>query len=336
MNSDQAQERLALALANSTSDFLFVVDEAGRLRYANPAFCKCVLAGKAADGQDLFATVDQASAERGRDSIAAALAARNGESTQVELFHFEADGRARPVFYTLSRVESGVAAVGRDKTADLELLGEIVQLNIQLEEKQTALADANARLEQMAVTDQITGLYNRHHFFTVIKHLFEEARRYSLPLCCFMLDADNFKVLNDTYGHLFGDHVLRMAADRLRRNTRRSDVLARYGGEEFIMVAPNTDRATATVLAERLRASVADEPYTLGSVKANVTMSVGLASTEVVTAGPFDDLLGAADRALYQAKLAGRNRCEVYQPGMAPSLSSGGAAGGAAAGRKIT
>ena len=180
-------ERLAVALANSTSEFLIVLDESGGVRYANPAFSRAILGGQAADGQNLFALVDEASAERGRETLAATLSSVNGERHQVELFHRCAN-RPGPIFYTFSKIsaesggalrldgaesggalrldgdEAGVAAVGHDKTADLEFLGEIVQLNMQLEEKQTELADANVRLEQLAITDEITGLYNRHYF----------------------------------------------------------------------------------------------------------------------------------------------------------------------------
>jgi diguanylate cyclase (GGDEF)-like protein len=213
------------------------------------------------------------------------------------------------------------------------LLGEIVQLNIQLEEKQTELADANVRLEQLAITDQITGLYNRHHFFDVVRHIFEEARRYKLPLCCFMLDADHFKALNDTHGHMFGDQVLRGISDRLKANTRRSDVLARYGGEEFVMVAPNTDMATASLLAERLRACIAREPFTLGTTTARVTISLGVAGTEVVDKGPFDELLVCADRALYRAKQGGRNQFRMHTAADAGSDGPTGTQSGAVAGR---
>jgi diguanylate cyclase (GGDEF)-like protein len=328
-------ERLAVALANSTSEFLIVLDESGGVRYANPAFSRAILGGQAADGQNLFALVDEASAERGRETLAATLSSVNGERHQVELFHRCAN-RPGPIFYTFSKIsaesggalrldgaESGVAAVGHDKTADLEFLGEIVQLNMQLEEKQTELADANVRLEQLAITDEITGLYNRHYFFSVVQHIFEEARRYKLPLCCFMLDADHFKGLNDNYGHPFGDHVLRGIADRLRRATRRSDILARYGGEEFIMAAPGTDLKTAAFLAERLRSCIEKEVFAQGATAVRVTISVGYAGTEAISAESFDDLLRAADKALYAAKLSGRNRVLAYQAESAARAASG-------------
>src|SRR5258708_37776705 len=127
-----------------------------------------------------------------------------------------------------------------------------------------------------------------------------------------MLDADHFKALNDTHGHMFGDQVLRSIGDRLRQNTRRSDVLARYGGEEFVMIAPNTDLDTAKMLADRLRSCIEKDPFTLGKLSANVTISLGVAGTETGQEGPFDDLLVAADQALYFAKQSGRNKYHLY------------------------
>ncbi len=147
-----------------------------------------------------------------------------------------------------------------------------------------------------------------------MQHFFEEARRYGQALICFMLDVDHFKSINDTYGHMFGDHVLKTIAERLKEATRRSDLLARYGGEEFILVAPNTDLGTAQMLAERLRTSIEREPFTQGNTATKVTISIGLAGTEVIREGPFEHLLDSADQALYTAKRTGRNRWVVFSP----------------------
>lgn len=310
-------EALTMAFVNAAPDYLVVFDRQNRLVFANKAFRNMFLGGAEPDDTDFFSLVDSSSAPRGLDAISSL----DQGSRPVELFHYTADGKIHPVHYLMCRMGLEamdlVAAIGRDKTPDLELLGEITQLNIELEKKQRELADAYARLEQLAVTDQITGLYNRHYFFTVVQHFFEEARRYGLPLSCFMLDIDYFKSVNDHYGHMFGDHVLRVVSERLKANTRRSDLLARYGGEEFIMVAPSTDLRTARVLAERLRTAVEREPFTLGNATANVTISVGVSGTELVQKGPFDYLLDSADQALYLAKHSGRNRCVVYTPSAA-------------------
>lgn len=307
-------EALTMAFVNAASDYLVILDQESRLVFANKAFRNIFLGGGEAKGADFLALVDPGTASRARET----LSVLNAGPRQVEVFHTAA-GKIHPVHYSFCQMELGdgqflVAGVGRDKTPDLELLGEITQLNLELEAKQRELADAYARLEQLAVTDQITGLYNRHYFFTVVHHFFEEARRYDLALSCFMLDVDFFKSINDHYGHIFGDHVLRTVAERFKANTRRSDLLARYGGEEFILVAPNTDLRTAQMLAERLRTAVEREPFTLGNATANVTISIGLSGTELIREGPFDHLLDSADQALYTAKRSGRNRCVVFTP----------------------
>ena len=307
-------ESLTVAFINAATDYLVTLDLQGRVVFANRAFRNTFLGEAEPKGVDFISLVDAESASRFRD----ALSAVDSGARQIEVVHKTRDGRIHPVHYSLCRMDLEdlqlVGAVGRNKTADLELLGEITQLNLELENKQTELAEAYARLEQLAVTDQITGLYNRHYFFTVVQHFFEEARRYGQALICFMLDVDHFKSINDTYGHMFGDHVLKTVAERLKAATRRSDLLARYGGEEFILVAPNTDLDTAQMLAERLRASIESEPFTQRNTTTKATISIGLSGTELIREGPFEHLLDSADQALYTAKRTGRNRWVVFSP----------------------
>ena len=111
---------------------------------------------------------------------------------------------------------------------------------------------------------------------------------------------------------MFGDRVLKVIGERLLKSIRGSDVLARYGGEEFILVSPNTDLATGMMLAERLRASVEQEPFVLAKISSRVTLSVGVAGTESLPRASFEDLMQAADQALYAAKQGGRNRCHLW------------------------
>jgi diguanylate cyclase (GGDEF)-like protein len=313
-------EALTMAFVNAASDYLVVLDRANRLVFANKAFRSTFLADKEPDGVDFFSLVDSSSGPRGLQI----LAELDSGTRQIELYHYTADGKLHPVHYLFCQMDIDdvglVAGIGRDKTPDLELLGEITQLNIELERKQRELEDAYARLEQLAVTDQVTGLYNRHYFFTVVQHFLEESRRYGLPLSCLMMDLDYFKSVNDHFGHIFGDYVLKGMAERFKANTRKSDLLARYGGEEFVLVTPNTDLRTAQVLAERIRAAVEREPFTLGNVTANLTLSVGASGTELVTKGPFEHLLDTADRALYTAKREGRNRVALFNPEAATTV----------------
>jgi diguanylate cyclase len=130
-----------------------------------------------------------------------------------------------------------------------------------------------------------------------------------------MMDLDDFKQINDTHGHLFGDYVLKQAAARLKTKTRKSDILARYGGEEIVVLASNTDLATGLLLADRLRLAVGSEPYVLGNCTAQVTISVGISGTELGDFTNFESLLESSDQALYGAKRSGKNCVVQYAPG---------------------
>jgi len=161
---------------------------------------------------------------------------------------------------------------------------------------------------EMAVTDGLTGLHNRRYLDAHTKVLFDRAVTRGRPMSVLMTDVDRFKVVNDTYGHDCGDHVLREFARRLRRNLRGIDLACRYGGEEFVVVMPDTDAQVAGVVAERIRGAIAGAPFDCGSNESlEVTVSVGVA-TMLPSDLSVDDLVKRADMALYQAKSAGRNR----------------------------
>jgi len=165
----------------------------------------------------------------------------------------------------------------------------------------------NASLE-LAVTDVLTGLFNRRYLETHAKALAEQASSAGSPLSVLVVDIDHFKSVNDTHGHAAGDSVLREFAQRLRRNTRGVDLVCRMGGEEFIIVMPDTPLWRARQVAERLLSCIAAEPFRVGaSTQVAVTASVGLAALQNPGEG-LDALFGRADRALYAAKREGRNR----------------------------
>jgi len=167
--------------------------------------------------------------------------------------------------------------------------------------------------ERLAVTDGLTELYNRRFFNEVLRLEGERAMRARGPLSVLVVDLDNFKRINDTHGHEAGDAVLRQVARRLTVAMRPSDVLARYGGEEFVVLLPGADAEVAQEVAERVRRGIAEQPFALprrgqGDTQVlRVTASVGGAAHPAHAARP-EDLVGVADRALYAAKAAGRNR----------------------------
>ena len=164
---------------------------------------------------------------------------------------------------------------------------------------------------EMAVTDQLTGLYNRRYLASHMAAMFDRAYWTGRPLSVMVLDIDHFKRVNDTYGHDAGDRVLQEFAERLSRSVRGIDLACRYGGEEFLIAMPDTDMAFAAVVAERLRQEIAASKFVIngGRDEIAITVSVGIASTEN---GPADDsaqkLIKRADDALYEAKTGGRNR----------------------------
>ncbi|MCF6284889.1 MAG: sensor domain-containing diguanylate cyclase [Candidatus Hydrogenedentes bacterium] len=167
---------------------------------------------------------------------------------------------------------------------------------------------ANERLERLAITDGLTGLYNHRHFREHLQKEFDRASRYRLPLACLIFDVDDFKKLNDTFGHLVGDNVLKEISTRTLRCVRKSDLVARYGGEEFVVIMPQTGREGAEVEGERIRAIIADAPYSGVPHEHPVTISGGIGILDHDTMLNAEDLLRAADQALYEAKRNGKNR----------------------------
>ncbi len=186
----------------------------------------------------------------------------------------------------------------------------ISQLIDQLAYSNQRLTEANYELSRLSTTDALTGLPNRRHFDDVMEAEWRRGVREGHPLSVLMLDIDHFKKINDEYGHPLGDLVLKMVAGAIKSAIQRGgDVVARYGGEEFVVVLPNTAAAAALQQAEKVRTAVAalDLSQHLPDVRV-VTISVGLAADIPARDGDHATLLGRADKALYTAKLQGRNR----------------------------
>ncbi len=173
------------------------------------------------------------------------------------------------------------------------------------------LQKTNRRLEHLATTDSLTGLYNRRYFRTRMEDEFARSKRYGSPLCCMMLDVDDFKAINDTYGHLQGDSILRELSDRILKTVRASDIVARYGGEELVVILPQTTMEGATIYAERLLEKISTEPYAGLPPELKVTVSIGIAMMDVKKCETTTDLIHSADTALYEAKHRGKNRIVV-------------------------
>lgn len=163
-------------------------------------------------------------------------------------------------------------------------------------------------IKEKAHRDELTGLLNRHHFFELAEKELYRTTRYGHPLSVIMLDIDYFKEVNDRYGHLNGDEVLRILANRLRERFRKSDIIGRFGGEEFVVLLPETPLNDAIHVAEDIRRAVEEEPFKLKSgEEIKLTISIGI-TTYQETIKSIDQLIEVADQALYEAKRTGRNR----------------------------
>lgn len=173
---------------------------------------------------------------------------------------------------------------------------------------------ANERLEYLAVTDGLTGLYNHRHFLQRLEEEFVRARRYDLPVSCMIMDVDNFKRVNDTYGHLHGDTVLQGIATCLQQAVRKSDIVARYGGEEFVVIMPQTGLEGAKAQAERIRRGVGEWVFKDMPEGFRATISIGVAVFNRATTADSEALIRRADGALYRAKREGKNRVCVGGP----------------------
>jgi len=171
-------------------------------------------------------------------------------------------------------------------------------------------------LNDLSITDGLTGLYNHRYLHEQLAREIRRSDRYRAPLTCLMLDIDDFKKVNDQWGHPFGDAVLAKTAGLIRETVRTTDTVGRYGGEEFLVMMPQTSREAALLLAERIRRTVEAYPFSLGDGMVHVTLSIGLATYPSLTLGVRNKsaLLSAADQALYKAKRTGKNRTVVWQP----------------------
>jgi two-component system cell cycle response regulator len=178
---------------------------------------------------------------------------------------------------------------------------------------QDTVRSAKRELEQLSVTDGLTGLYNHRFFQERLREEFRRAQRYSDPVSLIMIDLDHFKQVNDRHGHPFGDRVLKEAADLIRKSVREPDICARYGGEEFCVILPKTHLSGALTVAERVWRDLGDKVYKADAAEERVTASLGIAFFPSKDVTSPELLIRFADEALYRAKRDGRNTIALYQ-----------------------
>jgi diguanylate cyclase (GGDEF)-like protein len=169
-------------------------------------------------------------------------------------------------------------------------------------------ASYHEEVQRLSTLDPLTDLYNRRHFDDILEREVEQAVRLNRPLAVVLFDIDHFKGINDRYGHLAGDYVLRSLANRFKSLTRPDECLARYGGEEFVLLLPETTLERATVCAEQFRRTVVDKFFDFEGERFFVTISAGIGFTKDGVIRSAEELLKQAEERLYQAKRTGRNR----------------------------
>ncbi len=245
-----------------------------------------VVLGGSVGGLQIVRAVRQNADEHKRNIPILATSGYDDKARKLELFHLGInDYIPKPI------VEEEMFARVKNLLSNRQLI-----LKLEMQQK---------RLETLAMTDQLTGLYNRHFFMDMAPKKIAQAQRHKHPLCLMVIDIDHFKSINDTHGHAKGDTVLTAIGDLLVTKTRREDIVARYGGEEFILLMEYSNIAGTRGKAEALRLLIAS----LTPIGIATTASFGISC--LLPDDSFADLFARADKALYQAKEEGRNRIAV-------------------------
>ncbi len=199
------------------------------------------------------------------------------------------------------------------KPFDREELEARVKSLLKMRHLMDELKEKNALLEKLAITDELTGLYNRRHFFEVVREQMALGLRHNFKIACLLMDIDHFKEINDSCGHAAGDEVLRKTGSLLNACRREGELLARFGGEEFIICLFNAGAESAMLAADRFRTLIGTHDFSTPSMRIpRITVSLGVAiypQNKVIT---IDELLKAADKALYRSKLEGRDRVSLH------------------------
>jgi diguanylate cyclase (GGDEF)-like protein len=211
----------------------------------------------------------------------------------------------------LARVFNLMLAAIQEREKELRDLAAGLERTV--DERTATLRQQTILLEKMAITDPLTKIFNRRHFFTLAQTEMEKAVRYKHPLAIILIDADYFKRINDTHGHPFGDQILINLANMIQMNIRSMDIFARYGGEEFVLLMPEIRGQAAFSTAERLRKIVAETPQAHDGQKVKLSISLGIAGWDGNAETDITALVARADQALYESKHKGRNTTTLWE-----------------------
>jgi len=273
-----------------------------------------LVGGPLADGDEGERTFESlVHPEDGAEREAALARLAEGDAVDLEYRVVGLDGRERIVADRLRprRDHDGALffdGVTRDVTERRQLEAELRSSMAQMQEAHHELERARGEAERRARTDELTGACNRRHFAEQGRKEIARAKRHGRAVSVIIIDLDHFKAINDRWGHEAGDAVLRGASTRIKNELRTADIFGRHGGEEFSILLPETPPEQAVLVAERLRKALGGMPYRLlFGASVNLTASLGTAGLSEVAAQTLEDLIRAADRAMYEAKAAGRD-----------------------------
>jgi len=312
----QSEERYRL-IASWVDDVIWTLDDRGHFNYISPSIEK--LTGYAPHEllqQPLSGGLREDSALRLAQASRAALAqvelGRPIEPIRLELEQLRRDGNTFWSEVTMNGLYGpdqrfiGFVGVSRDISERKGYESDLREARDAAEAANLALLSANARLHGQATTDALTGASNRRYFEEALAVQITQTRSYGEPLCLLIIDIDNFKMINDRFGHQMGDLVIVELARLLKAGLRKPDLLARWGGDEFVVMLPHTPAQEAFEMAERLRLSMAVHVF---PVVPQVTGSFGVA--ELQPEESAEDWFARVDRVLYAAKAAGRNQVKL-------------------------
>jgi diguanylate cyclase (GGDEF)-like protein/putative nucleotidyltransferase with HDIG domain len=251
-----------------------------------------------------------------------------GRPYGVELFSkhpvaqfFRQIGSTPLILDTYTRVENAVKTALSRKNNELyepivvrysDHTFKLVNMQTLLSAQCDLLEKLYIEVQQLSIKDPLTNLRNRRGFFEDAAPQVQSACDNQENLSALMVDIDNFKIVNDIYGHFVGDYVLKSVAEEIQKALRQSDLLGRFGGEEFIAILPDTTLETATIIAERVRSKVENHQVFIDGYQISITVSIGISHMQKAN-GSLDTLLTQADQAMYAAKRAGRNQAITYQ-----------------------
>jgi len=190
-----------------------------------------------------------------------------------------------------------------------------VKIHLKIKNLQDDLKRSNGLLLELSNTDHLTGLFNRRYMMETLGKELQRCIRKGGDLSFILLDIDHFKLVNDTYGHLQGDVVLKIVSQLLQKELRSYDFAARYGGEEYVAILPDSSLKDAVLVAERIRLSIQDTKFSDELAGLDLTVSLGVASFPTAGISTVDGFIKLADDALYRAKNSGRNRVEFHEQG---------------------